>query len=277
MKNLFTVDVEDWFCSHNLQQNIRFSEWDRLEGRVVKNTHRLLELLSRYNVQATFFVLGWVAEKYPSLVRDIASGGHEISSHGFAHQLLTNLDAVSFRKDLQRSIQAIEASTGLLPLGYRAPAFSVTRKTLWAWPVLKEMGIEYDSSVYPFAYHPDYGLPESPLEIHEAIPGLLEIPMSCSTKFGLKIPCSGGAYLRFFPYPFFKKLIGHVIAAGRPFIFYIHPWELDKDSPRVNLPFLKATRHYTNLHTTEKKLERLLQEFEFGSIKRMLDDQRIAS
>lgn len=277
MENSFTVDVEDWFCSHNLQQNISFSDWGKLEGRVVKNTHRLLELLNKHKVQATFFVLGWVAEKYPALVKDIASMGHEISSHGFAHQLITKLDITSFRQDIQLSIQAIEASSGILPSGYRAPAFSITRKTLWALPVLKEMGIRYDSSVYPFAYHPDYGLPETPLEIHETIPGLLEIPMSCSTKYGFKIPCSGGAYLRFFPYAFFRKLVSHVISAGRPFIFYIHPWELDKDSPRVNLPFLKATRHYTNLHTTEEKLERLLQDFEFVSIKKMLDDQRITA
>jgi polysaccharide deacetylase family protein (PEP-CTERM system associated) len=270
MQNSFTVDVEDWFCSHNLQQAISFNQWHALESRVVQNTHSLLSLLSRYKVKATFFVLGWVAEKYPGLVRDIASMGHEIGTHGFAHQLVTHMQPDAFKKDIHDSIQAIRASGGFNPAGYRAPAFSITQKTLWALPVLKDAGIEYDSSVYPFAYHPDYGLPGASLDITEIIPGLQEVPMSCASSLGMRIPCSGGAYLRFFPYGVFKKLVKNVITGGRPFNFYIHPWELDKDIPRVKLSFTKRTRHYANLHTTGKKLEWLLQDFEFTSIQNIL-------
>jgi polysaccharide deacetylase family protein (PEP-CTERM system associated) len=272
MKNSFTVDVEDWFCSHNLQGQISFNQWHQLESRVVRNTDALLELLDRYNVKATFFVLGWVAEKFPALVRDIASMGHEIGSHGYAHQLVTQLNRDSFREDVQLSIDAIYAASGIMPVGYRAPAFSITPRTLWALPLLQQLGMKYDSSVYPFAYHPDYGLPNAPLERYEIIPGLQEIPMSCSMQWGVRIPCSGGAYLRFFPYGMFRKLVKKV-TAERPFIFYIHPWELDSQSPRIALPFLKSARHYANLGTTQKKLERLLQEFEFTSMQNMLQSR----
>jgi polysaccharide deacetylase family protein (PEP-CTERM system associated) len=268
--NSFTVDVEDWFCSHNLQNVISFSQWDSLQSRVVKNTHELLKLLDKHHVQATFFVLGWVAEKHPALVRDIASMGHEIGTHGYAHQLLTDLDAGLFRKDVSLSIDVIRACTGISPAGYRAPAFSVTKKTLWALPVLKELGIRYDSSVYPFSYHPDYGLPGASLDVFEPVPGLYEVPMSCSTWWGVRVPCSGGAYFRFLPYKLFSNFAKRVIAAQRRFNFYIHPWELDEDMPKVNLPFTKKLRHYGNLRSTTKKIERLLTEFEFTSIQNIL-------
>lgn len=270
MHNSFTVDVEDWFCSHNLQQTISYGQWHDLESRVVQNTHELLGLLSRYKVKATFFVLGWVAEKYPGLVRDIASMGHEIGTHGFAHQLVTHMTQDAFKKDIHESILAIRAAAGCDAAGYRAPAFSITQKTLWALPVLKDAGIEYDSSVYPFSYHPDYGLPGASQDITEIIPGLREVPLSCANSMGMRIPCSGGAYLRFFPYSIFKKLVNNVTASGRPFNFYIHPWELDKDIPRVKLSFSKRIRHYANLHTTKNKLELLLQDFEFTSVQNIL-------
>lgn len=270
MKNSFTVDVEDWFCSHNLQQAISFNQWEHLQSRVVKNTHSLLKLLDKYHVQATFFVLGWVAEKHPALVSDIASMGHEIGTHGYAHQPISQLNADRFKKDVSLSIDALRACIGISPSGYRAPAFSVTKKTLWAFPILKELGIKYDSSIYPFSFHPDYGLPGASLEIFEAIPGLYEVPMSCSTRWGFRIPCSGGAYFRFLPYKLFRNFAKNVISAGRPFNFYIHPWELDKEIPKVSLPFTKRLRHYSNLHSTTNKIEQLLKEFEFTSIQNLL-------
>ena len=269
--NAFTVDVEDWFCSHNLQHKINFDQWHLLESRVVPNTHRLLELLNRFNVKATFFMLGWVAEKFPALVRDIASLGHEIGSHGYSHRLLTQMDERSFQLDLRRSIDVIHECSGIYPAGFRAPAFSITDKTVWAWNTLKQSGIRYDTSVYPFSYHPDYGLPGAPLTIYSPIPELLEIPMSCSNKWGFRVPCSGGAYLRIFPYQLFRRMVKNVIHAGRPYIFYIHPWELDKDSPRISLSRSKAFRHYANLESTERKLCRLLGEFEFTSMQNVLD------
>lgn len=274
MKNSFTVDVEDWFCSHNLQQVISFDQWEHLQTRVCKNTHSLLTLLDKYHVQATFFVLGWVAERFPDLVRDIASMGHEIGTHGYAHQPVTQLNEHLFKKDVKHSIDAIRACTGVNPLGYRAPAFSVTKQTLWALPILRELGIEYDSSIYPFSFHPDYGLPGASLHISEVIPGLYEVPMSCFTRRGVRIPCSGGAYFRFLPYKLFRNFAKNVISAGRPFNFYIHPWELDKDIPKVALPFTKRLRHYSNLGSTNKKLQQLLEEFEFGSIKEILCQHR---
>ncbi|HEY0677235.1 MAG TPA: XrtA system polysaccharide deacetylase [Chitinophagaceae bacterium] len=282
MKCAFTVDVEDWFCSHNLQQSISYNDWNNLEGRVERNTHRLLKLLDWHHVKATFFVLGWVAEKYPSLVKDIASMGHEIGSHGYRHQLVTKMTRKTFSEDLILSIDSIRDSCGIMPVGYRAPAFSITEKTLWALQILKEAGFKYDSSIYPISMHPDYGFPGASLVPYEPVPGLTEIPMSCSEKWGMRIPCSGGAYLRFFPYTVFTKLVKEVLNAGRPYIFYIHPWELDKDSPRVPLPFLKSARHYANLHTTEQKLNRLLQEFEFTSINKIFenvsyDDQPVSA
>jgi len=271
MKNAFTVDLEDWFCSHNLKGAIGYEEWNNLPGRVVKPTMDILQLLAKHNCKATFFVLGWIADHYPELIQIIVQEGHEIASHGYAHELLTGMTRNQFEDDLKKSVNAIHSAAGVLPVGYRAPAFTVTKSTLWALDVLKDNGFTYDSSIYPTGVHPDYGLANAPLSIYQANEALTEIPLSCATLFGQNIPCSGGAYLRFLPYPVYKMLVGRVVDAGRSFIFYIHPWEIDENMPRVKLPVLKGLRHYTNLSTTMGKMDRLLQDFEFSSIKDILD------
>ncbi|MET1057946.1 MAG: XrtA system polysaccharide deacetylase [Pedobacter sp.] len=273
MINGFTIDLEDWFCSHNLKGSIRYEDWDNLPGRVVQPTIQILELLRKYQCKATFFVLGWIAERYPDLIRVISAEGHEIASHGYSHKLLTEMTRETFKEDAEKSIVAIYNACGVKPKGFRAPAFTVVESTLWALDVLQELGFTYDSSIYPTSVHPDYGIGDAPLSIFSPQKDLVEIPLSCAQVFGRNIPCSGGAYLRFFPYYFYKKLVDNVIDSGRSFIFYIHPWEIDADMPRVELPFTKHLRHYSNLLYTFGKMERLLQDYRFTSLENILKTQ----
>ncbi|WP_316841968.1 XrtA system polysaccharide deacetylase [Pedobacter gandavensis] len=270
MINGFTIDLEDWFCSHNLLGAIRYEDWDKLPGRVVEPTMRILELLSKAQCKATFFVLGWIADRYPELIKMIAAEGHEIASHGYSHRLVTNMNSASFKADLQKSVAAIHHACGIQPKGFRAPAFTVVKSTLWALDELVEQGFLYDSSIYPTGVHPDYGIGDAPLNIFNPLKELIEIPLSCASVFGRNIPCSGGAYLRFLPYPVYKKLVDKVISSGRSYIFYIHPWEIDAEMPRVKLSGLKHIRHYTNLSSTFSKMERLLRDFEFTSLENVL-------
>lgn len=268
MKNIFTVDVEDWFCAYNL--NIDIKNWDKQELRVVKNTRKVMRLLSKYDVKATFFTLGWIAEKVPDLIKDIEAEGHEIATHGYSHTLLTKMKPEEFKKDVQKSVEIINSIIKNPVLGFRAPSFTVTGKTSWAIPILKEIGLQYDSSVYPMGFHPDYGIANSNLEIHK-LDGITEVPLSVAEILGKKIPCSGGAYFRLFPYGVFKKLIDICNSQGRKVVFYIHPWEIDPDQPRQNLSISKSIRHYTNLSSAEKRLEKLLSQFKFQTIKEALN------
>ena len=273
MKNAFTVDLEDWFCSHNLKGTINNEDWDTLPGRVVKPTMDILQLLGKHKCKATFFVLGWIADRYPELIQIIAREGHEIASHGYAHELLTGMTRNQFEDDLRKSVNSIYSASGILPTGFRAPAFTVVKSTLWALDVLKNNGFTYDSSIYPTGVHPDYGMANAPLAIHQMNEAVVEVPLSCAVLYGQNIPCSGGAYLRFLPYPIYKILVRQVVDSGRNFIFYIHPWEIDVNMPRVKLPVLKGLRHYTNLSSTMGKMDLLLQDFEFSSIKEILNDR----
>jgi polysaccharide deacetylase family protein (PEP-CTERM system associated) len=265
-QNVFSVDLEDWFCVHNLRGVIRREEWDQCESRVERNTLTLLHVLGRRQVKGTFFVLGWVAERFPDLVREIESRGHEIATHGYSHRLLTSLTPEEFRADLGRSLEVLARCSRRPIRGFRAPSFSVTRKTWWAVEILRANGIRYDSSVFPVGFHPDYGIPDSPLSAHRLPEGLLELPMSCVEMFGRKVPCSGGGYFRLFPYPVTRALMRRCNQQGRPVIFYLHPWEVDPDQPRVALPALKRFRHYNNLDRTTERLERLLEDFSFTSV-----------
>ena len=268
MKNIFTVDVEDWFCAYNL--NIDIKEWNKQEFRVVENTRRILRLLQKHNVNATFFVLGWVAEKVPFLFKEIEAHGHEIATHGYSHTLLTRMTPDEFEKDLKKALDIMGTIINEPIIGFRAPSFTITNKTIWALPILGKYGIKYDSSIFPIGFHPDYGIPDSDLDIHQ-INGLTEVPLSVAKVLGKKVPCSGGAYFRIFPYILFQKLIEICNKQGRPVVFYIHPWELDSEQPKQNLPFFKSIRHYTNLDETEDKLSKLLSNFEFQSIKEALN------
>jgi polysaccharide deacetylase family protein (PEP-CTERM system associated) len=273
MMNAFTVDLEDWFCSHNLQQAISFLDWEKQESRVEKNTFLLLQLLQKHKVKATFFVLGWIAERFPELIKTIENEQHEIASHGYAHRLVTSLDRKRFCDDVQASTSIIKSITGKSPLGYRAPAFSINQQTSWAFPVLRQLGYKYDSSIYPFAMHPDYGFQSPSLTMHYPIDNLLEVPLTCYQLGHLRVPCSGGAYLRFYPYSMFSGLNRAVVKKNRPLIFYVHPWELDKHPPKVLLSISKSIRHYYNTSSSVDKINRLLTEFEFSSMQNVIKQQ----
>ncbi len=269
--NAFTVDLEDWFCSHNLQKACPYDSWDLLESKVVYSTRLVLNILRKHNLQATFFVLGWVADRFPDLIREVAADGHEIGSHGYKHQLLTKMDKTDFENDLEQSLEAIARCVTLPVKGYRAPAFSLTSQTYWATEIIKKLGFSYDSSVYPISLHPDYGFPQAPLHPFYHSNGLLEIPMSCVEIGKFRLPCSGGGYLRMFPFSLFKTLVRKSLKQGRALNFYIHPWELDSETPRVKLSWQAHIRHYSHLKDTQYRLEDLLEEFSFTSIANLLN------
>ena len=271
MKNVLSVDLEDWFCVHNLSQVIDREQWNTYEFRVEQNTLRLLNIFDKHQVKATFFVLCWIAEKLPDLIKEIAKRNHEIASHGYSHQLLTHMTPSEFEDDLEKSLNAIQ-QCGIKQniIGFRAPSFTIVNKTKWALEILEKYHLKYDSSVFPINYHPDYGMPDAPLHPYKITDSLYEVPLSCIDLCKLRIPCSGGGYFRLFPYQFTKYCIKKCNAAGRPIIFYLHPWEIDHQQPRISLPMLKKFRHYHGLKHTENKLEKLLQDFEFSTIKDML-------
>lgn len=271
MMNVMSVDVEDWFCVYNLSRLIRYADWDRYESRVERSTARLLDLFRAHKVEATFFVLGWVADRFPDLVKEIERRGHEVATHGYSHRLLTFMRPEEFRVDLQRSLEVLARATSQEVRGFRAPSFSVTRKTLWAVDILKESGIRYDSSVFPVGFHPDYGIADAELRPHELADGLTELPLSVAEVLGRKIPCSGGGYFRLYPYSVTRRLMRRCNAQGRPVIFYLHPWEADPGQPRVEgLSWPMRFRHYNNLDKTEERLERLLGDFSFTSARRLI-------
>jgi polysaccharide deacetylase family protein (PEP-CTERM system associated) len=277
LQNVFSVDLEDWFCVKNLSGVIRCDEWEQCESRVERNTRVLLDLLSRHNVEATFFVLGWIAERFPDLVREVESRGHEIASHGYSHRLLTSLTPEEFGADLRRSLDVLAGCCKQPVLGFRAPSFSVTRKTWWALDVMRSAGIAYDSSIFPIGFHPDYGIADFPLNAHRLPEGLFEIPMSCARVMGRDVPCSGGGYFRLFPYAATRALMRKCNQKGRPVVFYIHPWEVDPEQPRVSLPALARFRHYNNLELSVGRLERLLTDFRFTSIRKLFPEVMAAT
>ena len=270
MKNAISIDVEDWFCANNISEIINIKNWDQCESRIKQNTFKILSILKKRGVKATFFILGWIAERFPEIVVKISDEGHEIATHGYSHQLLTGLSPLEFEEDLCRSIETIGKCTDQEIIGYRAPSFTVTRKTYWALDVLKKNKIKYDSSIFPVNFHPDYGIPDVQACPHEIKEGLWEFPLSCFKIFGKNVPCSGGGYFRVFPYSFTRYGIRKCNREKRPVVFYLHPWEVDPQQPKIDLPPMKRFRHYYNLEKTEKRLEYLLDDFEFTTIKEVL-------
>lgn len=270
MKNAISVDLEDWFCANNFDDILGYKKWDRQKFRLVESTRRILEILKKHETKATFFVLGYIAERAPDLIKEIKIAGHEIASHGFAHHKITALTKDEFDADLKKSIKAIEGACGMRPIGYRAPSFSITDKTRWALKILVKNGFKYDSSMYPTIYHPSYGAKLDSLSISK-INGIIEIPLSVVEFLGLKIPCSGGAYFRILPYWLTKFFVKKINKSGRPFIFYIHPWEIDRGQPRLKLSFFKKIRHYFNISKTEDRLERVLCDFKFTNISEVIN------
>jgi polysaccharide deacetylase family protein (PEP-CTERM system associated) len=267
MLNMMSIDLEDWFQVHNLSGAIPYERWDDCELRVEANTAVILGLLQKYRAKATFFALGWVAERLPDLIRTIVREGHEIGSHSYAHRLLTHQTPEEFDNDLAKSVAILREVSGQPVNGFRAPSFSVTRLTLWSYEIMRKHGIEYDSSVFPIGLHPDYGIADAPLSLYRTTGAITEVPMSCARILGRSIPCSGGGYFRIFPYEMNRRLMHRCNAEGRPLVFYIHPWEFDPGQPRVRLGRVKAFRHYTNLDRTQDRFDRLLDEFAFGTIR----------
>jgi len=271
MLNALSSDVEDWFCAYNLSNAIKKEDWHHCESRILKNIEKILNLLQDHNTKATFFILGWIGEKFPEIIYSIESQGHEIATHGYSHSLLTHLNPSQFDEDLEKSIKIIKRYSTQEVIGFRAPSFSITENTLWALEILKKHGIKYDSSVFPIGFHPDYGIEGSALAPYQILGSLMEFPMSCFEFIGKRFPCSGGGYFRIFPYAYTKFGIGQCNKKGRPAVFYLHPWEIDPGQPRIEVPFLKKMRHYINLDKTEDRLKRLLKDFQFTAIKEVLN------
>lgn len=275
--NAFTVDVEDYFQVTSFENLISRDQWQSQESRVVGSTRRLLDQLARHDVQGTFFILGWVAERFPHLVREIDAGGHELACHSYWHRLVYQQTNGEFRDDLRRAKAAVEDAAGQPVHAYRAPSFSITRKSLWALEILREEGFTVDSSLFP-TRHDRYGIPGAPEHIHAIdtpAGAITEFPMTVQRFGRLTMPVGGGGYFRLYPYSLTRRLLRRTNVAGqRPFVFYVHPWEIDVDQPRIRSGSrLSRFRHYVNLASTEAKLDRLLTDFRFGRMCDVLRQQ----
>jgi polysaccharide deacetylase family protein (PEP-CTERM system associated) len=272
--NAMTVDVEDYFQVSAFDRIVPRAHWEDFDSRVVTNTNRLLEVFDDCGVHATFFVLGWVAEHFPRLVRQIAQAGHEVASHGFHHQLLYLLTPRQFRDDVRSAKATIESVIGKPVLGYRAPSFSVVESSLWALDVLIEEGYVYDTSIFP-VHHTRYGIPNAKRHAH-VIRGesgcLVEFPPSTVRVAGTNLPIAGGGYFRLFPYGWTRWGIRRVnLDEGQPVVFYFHPWEIDPGQPRFDVGFTTRIRHYGGLTRTIPRLRRLLNDFEFNTVAAVLE------
>ena len=265
--NVMSVDVEDYFQVSAFDGHVSREVWDGLESRVCRNTERLLDIFDRASVTATFFVLGWVAERHPSLVRTIAQAGHEIASHGYGHGLVYEMTPEQFREDVRRAKAVLESVSGTPVLGYRAPSYSITRDSLWALDVLASEGHLYDASIFPI-HHDRYGIPDAPRHAHSRrLPHgtIWELPGSTVRWAGHNLPIGGGGYFRLLPYAWTRWGIEYVNRVERkPVMFYLHPWEIDPEQPRIAAPLLSRVRHYRNLEKTEARLRQLLKDFTFG-------------
>lgn len=266
--NAFTVDVEDYFQVSAFERDVQRATWNDLPSRVVENTHRLLELLGRNGVRGTFFVLGFVARKFPGLVRQIHAAGHEIGSHSFWHRLIYTQTPEQFRADLRHSKAVLEDAAGVPVTAFRAPSFSITRRSLWALDVLVEEGFQSDSSIFP-THHDRYGIPGAQPTIHTLHTpsgSLTEFPPSIARCGRMALPVGGGGYFRLYPYAISRLLLQRIVRhEQRPFMFYVHPWEVDPDQPRLRAGSgVSRFRHYVNLASTEQKLERLVRDFPLG-------------
>ncbi len=273
MKNALTFDVEEYFHAEAFARVLRPEEWPSLESRVEATTERILDILDREHVRATFFVLGWVAERHPALVREIASLGHEIGCHGYGHRMIQHLTRSEFERDVTRAKIALEDAVGRAVLGYRAPTFSIMRETLWSLEVLCEAGFRYDSSIFPIV-HDRYGIPDAPRFPHrlKAPNGceLAEFPMSTVVVLGRRVPVAGGGYFRLMPYSLTRRALRRINRDGQPAMVYLHPWELDPDQPRVPVGPLTRFRHLVNVGKTETRLVRLLGDFAFAPVAEVL-------
>jgi polysaccharide deacetylase family protein (PEP-CTERM system associated) len=274
IQNALTVDVEDYFHVSAFAKSIDHKDWDKHPLRVEKNTQRLLDLFDEAKVKATFFVLGWVADRNRGLIKEIAVRGHEVACHGYSHQLVYNQTQDVFREETVRSKKLLEDIVQAPVRGYRAASYSITKNSLWALDILAEAGFEYDSSIFPVR-HDRYGIPDAK-EIPHVLKtpkghSLVEFPLSTAKIFNHKLPVAGGGYFRLYPYALTKVGLAQINRRQQPFIFYLHPWEIDPEQPKVAASWFSRFRHYNNLDKCESRLTNLLADFEFGTVQSVLN------
>lgn len=266
LTNAISIDVEDYFQVSAFEKTIDRNNWDSLEHRVEQNLEKVLELFSESDTKATFFTLGWIAERHPKIIKKIVSQGHELASHGYGHQRVSDLSREEFRVDITKAKKILEDTSGKEILGYRAPSYSIGKDNIWALEVLAETGHSYSSSIYPIQ-HDHYGYPEAPrFTFRDQKTGLIEVPISTVQFMNRMFPVGGGGFFRFYPYQLSRWAINRVNEVeNESTVFYFHPWELDPGQPRqVNISAKTRFRHYLNLHKTEPRLRQLLQDFQWG-------------
>lgn len=266
--NALSIDVEDYFMVSAFEKTVKRSDWEKYECRVEKNTLRILDVMDEYGAKGTFFVVGWIADRYPDLLREIHRRGHEIGGHSYYHRLVYEMTPEEFKQDLRRTRRAIEAA-GVGPvIGFRAPSFSVIERNLWALDILRKEGYKYDASIFPAA-HARGGIAHAARYPHW-IQDLAEFPMSTARVFGKSMPFSGGGYFRLFPYSFVKFGMNQSVRKGKPTIIYVHPWEFDPEQPRMPAKPFDKFKHYVNLDKTESKFRRLLRDYHFAPVRDVL-------
>ncbi len=273
MDNALTIDVEDYYMVSAFAEQIKFEDWCRYESRVERNTYKILDLLNEHEVKGTFFILGWVAEKYPGLIKKIHEAGHEVACHGYNHRLIYDLTPEQFREDTKRAKSILEDTAGTEVIGYRATSYSIIPETIWALDILIEEGFLYDSSIFPI-HHDRYGYPGAqrfPHVLKRDSGEIREFPPSTLPFFGQNVPVAGGGYLRLFPLQITKAAIKRInVKENNVAVLYIHPWEIDIDQPQMNGRWLSKRRHYLNLRSTLPKLKSLLRDFAFRPLNSFL-------
>jgi polysaccharide deacetylase family protein (PEP-CTERM system associated) len=271
--NAFSVDFEDWY---QCLEVVPLSRWGEFESRIERNAHRMFDILDDCEIKATFFVLGFVAENYPHLIKEIANRGHHIGTHGYSHRQVYKINPDEFDEEIKRAVGLVSDLTGQQIYGFRAPIFSIIEQSLWALDILLKHGLRYDSSIYP-VWNYRYGIVSNRRYIHElptpARSKIVEIPIASARYLGRNFPVGGGAYLRILPYLITRMGLKSINREGQPFVFYIHPWEIDPDHPRADVPFRISATHYFNLKSTEKRLRRLGRDFKFASIETVFSDK----
>ncbi|MGH7828710.1 MAG: XrtA system polysaccharide deacetylase [Candidatus Binatia bacterium] len=270
--NALTIDVEDYYHVSAFESVVGFDKWTGYESRVQPNVEKILKILDGRGIHATFFILGWVGEHFPAVVRLIHKQGHEIATHGYAHRLIYSQTPEEFQADVERSLDILENITGEKVKGYRAPSFSVTPKSLWAIEILQAAGLRYDSSVCPARplVHRRYGFPGAPTRPYQIAPGFWEFPVSTFRAFGRDFPVGGGGWLRHYPFGITRWGLRRINFEGRPALVYVHPWEVDPDQPRLQGNLWRKFLHYRNLKRTAERLEVLCRDFRFASIRDIL-------
>ncbi|MDP4546409.1 XrtA system polysaccharide deacetylase [Marinobacter sp. MDS2] len=278
IQNALTIDVEDYFQVAALAEAVDYDDWASMEYRVEANTDRILSLFDEAGVKGTFFTLGWVAERSPEMVKRIAAAGHEVASHGYSHQLIYNQTPDVFREETIRSKKILEDIVQAPVTGYRAASYSITNESRWALDILAEQGFTWDSSIFP-VHHDRYGMPGTPRWPHRLTTDkgyeLAEFPLSTLKFPGYNLPIAGGGYFRLFPYWFSRMGLGSINRQGKPFVFYLHPWEVDPEQPRLDVKWFSRFRHYNNLDVCEQRLATLLSDFRFTTMSKVLENEGV--